>query len=128
MSPSSRQAQFSNIGNRSLLNSSFRFELSVFALVTLKNHNNWNYSQLSHGDHFVNNRFVLKGGGGGGGGLNPISQPFFRPNPSPSNEIKKKSQSRFFIVTSSFKTQFCVSLLLLELVLPGNRYKCLLFS
>ena len=70
------------------------------------------------------------------GSLNLISQPFFRLNPSPSNEIekkkktkqKKKKQSRLFIVTSSFKTQLRVSLLFLELVLPSNRDKCLLLS
>ena len=77
-------------------------------------------------------RRVLKGGGVGGrrsgGGLNRISQPFFRPNPSPSIEIAKKSQGRLFTVTSSFKTQFCVSLLFLELVFPSIRYKCLLFA
>ena len=49
-------------------------------------------------------------------------------NPSPSIEIEKKSQPRLFIVTPSFNTQFCVSLLFLELVLQSYRYKCLLFS
>ena len=62
------------------------------------------------------------------GGLNPLSQPFFRAHPSPSIKTEKKSQNRLFIVASSFRTQFCVSLLLLELVLPSNKYKCLLFS
>ena len=33
-----------------------------------------------------------EGGGGGGGGINPISQPDFWPNPSPSSEISGKSQ------------------------------------
>ena len=36
------------------------------------------------------------------GSLNLLSQPFFRLNPSPSNEIEKKSQSRLFIVTLNF--------------------------
>lgn len=44
-----------------------------------------------------------------------------------SIKIENKSQSRVFIITSSFTTQFCVPLLPLELVLPSNRFKCLLY-